>query len=302
MFDTICMSGGGLKTASFIGALKALVKYKIIDMENIKTYIAVSGGALMSFLFVLGYSLDETIKEIYKADSSILKPKIDSSLFLSKCGIEKGDNFIEFFKIYIRKKLNRNDVTLKELYEITGKKLIVAVTNYTKGKPEYISYETDPELNLTKALRMTCSIPFYFTPVLYNDNYYVDGGLLDNFPMEQGNQKTTIGFSVIREKDTYEIKNLLNYAQDLYTIVYRNLIEKYNEGHVINVRIDNVALTDFNLSEEEITKIFKTGFHQTSEIIKEKYESHFVVKEILDTILTQDVFDKIENNEKTNNN
>ena len=31
-----------------------------------------------------------------------------------------------------------------------------------------------------------CYIPYFFKPVLYRDNLYVDGGLKGNFPMIMG--------------------------------------------------------------------------------------------------------------------
>ncbi|PJI08961.1 MULTISPECIES: patatin-like phospholipase family protein [Clostridium] len=49
-------------------------------------------------------------------------------------------------------------------------------------------YNIDPmEFSIAKAVRMSCSIPLYFTPyILKNTSPYsfiVDGGLLSNFPI-----------------------------------------------------------------------------------------------------------------------
>ena len=55
--------------------------------------------------------------------------------------------------------------------------------------PCYICHKTYPDLSLYKAIRMSISIPFYFTPVEYNGNLYVDGGCVDDFPLHKFKHK-----------------------------------------------------------------------------------------------------------------
>jgi NTE family protein len=38
-------------------------------------------------------------------------------------------------------------------------------------------------MSVRLAIRISISVPIVFTPVLYNNNYYVDGGVINNFPM-----------------------------------------------------------------------------------------------------------------------
>ena len=69
-----------------------------------------------------------------------------------------------------------------ELAKKSGKNLIVCVTNISKGRAEYLSVDTTPDLPITLALRMTSAIPMVFEPVKYKDDYYLDGALTDGFP------------------------------------------------------------------------------------------------------------------------
>ena len=59
MYDTICMSGGGVKGLSFIGTIEKLIKIKYINISNIKKWVGTSVGAIIAYLFCLNYSIQE---------------------------------------------------------------------------------------------------------------------------------------------------------------------------------------------------------------------------------------------------
>ena len=61
-YNTICLSGGGLKCFSFIGALEYIEKHHNFDIKQIKKYVGTSGGAILGYLLSIGYSVSE-IKE-----------------------------------------------------------------------------------------------------------------------------------------------------------------------------------------------------------------------------------------------
>jgi predicted acylesterase/phospholipase RssA len=46
-----------------------------------------------------------------------------------------------------------------------------------------ISYKSHPDLPLIKALRMTMAFPILFEPIFLEDGCYIDGGLLNNYPL-----------------------------------------------------------------------------------------------------------------------
>ncbi len=43
--------------------------------------------------------------------------------------------------------------------------------------------EVPDDFQITKAIRMSTSIPGFYEPVKYKGNIFVDGGLLSNFPV-----------------------------------------------------------------------------------------------------------------------
>ncbi len=59
------------------------------------------------------------------------------------------------------------------------KPLWITVTNYCTGQTEYINNG-----NIVDAIIASSSIPVVFKPHTINGNYYIDGGITNNFPIE----------------------------------------------------------------------------------------------------------------------
>jgi predicted acylesterase/phospholipase RssA len=115
-------------------------------------------------------------------------------------------------KQLLKNMFNVEDITLLELYNLTKKEFIIIGTNFTNGIETAFSYKTHPNMSVITALRITISIPYMFTPVLYEGDYYVDGGITNNFPINWCNQETTLGIYV---KGT--VKNNINNIIDIYS-------------------------------------------------------------------------------------
>ena len=47
-----------------------------------------------------------------------------------------------------------------------------------------LNHTTFPTLHLSDMIQMTSSIPIVFTPVKYNNEYYMDGGFMNNCPLQ----------------------------------------------------------------------------------------------------------------------
>jgi len=118
-----------------------------------KIGIVLSGGAVGAF-YCAGYSPDE-MSEIVKQIN-----------FLSHL---RPNNLENTLKKYIKEKKIEN----------LNRELFVCVSNLNDGKPEYYNYG-----EIGKLLRASSSLPILFEPVKIGKNLYVDGGLMDNLPVE----------------------------------------------------------------------------------------------------------------------
>jgi hypothetical protein len=130
---------------------------------------------------------------------------------------------------------------------------------------------------------MSTNIPVLFSPILYNDCYYVDGGLLDPFPYYYIKNTNKFGlwlfdkyeFKFIKESDVSFVNNLsssFNYVIELLKIVYTNYMKKYYKKitkNVIYIDIDYNQLNKetFYIPEEDRFILFKIG--------KEKFNIYY---------------------------
>jgi len=195
-FDTIVLSGGGTKGIYTLGALHHYYEKGKYVPSEVTTYTGTSVGSAISLLLVCGYLPMEIFKHIYLMDS-FFDVRHDNISFLDviknvfkNVGLLSIDSFILKIENLIKVKLGNEIPTLERLYEITKKELICVATNVTERKVEYFDHKNHPKLKCTDAVKMSCSIPLMFQKIRYNNCYYVDGAMLNNFAVDYADKKT----------------------------------------------------------------------------------------------------------------
>ena len=98
-------------------------------------------------------------------------------------GLHRGDPFITWLSSLIQSKFGRPDITFQDLYEKTGNELVVTAACINRRTQRFFHRSHHPDMSVIRAVRMSISIPIFFTPVKFEDSYYCDGGLLNNFPL-----------------------------------------------------------------------------------------------------------------------
>lgn len=205
--DTLCFSSGGIQGLAFVGGLKYLCDNNYINLDKITTYVGTSIGSVVCFLLILGYTPDELIAFFLNYDFKKLELEIDLLIIEEKFGLDEGKGLIELLSFFCEKKLKLNDMSLYDLYILTKKKLILNTTNFNTGQGTLLSYELTPNLSVLTAIRMSSSIPLVYTPVYYNNQYYVDGALTNSILLKECNPNTTLGF-FIEGKKYNELKSI----------------------------------------------------------------------------------------------
>lgn len=220
-FTSIVIAGGATKMLCSIGVLRYLEELKLT--KYIKNYIGTSAGAIFSAMFAMGFNSNEILEffdENLCKDNQVKQFNIDDIFnILDTYGLSCGDNLEIFFKRMIIKKLGvmNENITFIEFAKLTGKNLVITVSNLTMEKPEYWSVDTKPNISILKALRASCAIPILFSPIVIDNCYYVDGGLYDNFPINyfQGNPnilKDILGIN-IKSLNKIEVNNFMDYVK-----------------------------------------------------------------------------------------
>lgn len=290
-YDTLCFSGGGISGILFIGALDELQKYNFLNIKNIKNYYGTSIGSIISFILSLGYTIKEIIEFIKEFDFKKLEPNVECDTFFYEYGINSGTRIISLLQTLLKEKLNKTNITFKELYELTKNKLGIVATNFTKNKEVLFSFENTPDFSVLLAIRMSIAIPLIFTPVKYENEFYVDGCITNNFPIKYCNENTTLGLYLISCDDN-NVKNLVDYFLGIFSIINTTITTKFidNNSNYNIIKLSSqkgFSGTDFTFSLDYKVNLIELGRDCIKEYYKDepKYFIKKMVQDIIDNTL-----------------
>jgi NTE family protein len=109
----------------------------------------------------------------------------DAERLINRFGWYKGDFFHEWMSGHVNKKLGNPNATFPDLQEAKKPDLYVYGTNLSTSYGEVFSLEHTPSTRIADAVRISMSIPLFFTAVRNARNdVYVDGGVLSNYPIK----------------------------------------------------------------------------------------------------------------------
>ena len=198
--DTLILSGGGPSGLAYIGIFDALHEKGILkrDLSGIKEIIVASVGIIFAYLYMLDLPEESQRKIVMKASIFDFLNADDLKIddLLVDFGLFKTDKLREITYIVTKNYFGKDDITLKELYEHTKIKLTVKVFNATLKHVQYFSHENHPDISFLTLVEMAVAIPFFFKPVKYKDELYVDGGLKGHFPIEACKSENYLGLFV----------------------------------------------------------------------------------------------------------
>tara|TARA_R100001163_G_C5066956_1_gene205692 strand:+ start:508 stop:1437 length:930 start_codon:yes stop_codon:yes gene_type:complete len=264
----ICFSGGGLKGMGFIGVYKALKELDLLA-DPLETIVGTSIGSFAGLLLLLGYTPDELYSFITSFEYNQIKD-FNFLNFLQNWGIESGTKVVKFFSAFLNKKTNKHEITFKELYELYPTKFTIVASNLRTHTPVYFNHETSPDEPVIMTLRKSISIPIFFTRIYDNPtgDCWVDGGLLDNFPIKQcPDSKSTLGICF---KDTaQEYKNdsleeyLLNIFSSLFTVNSKKDIDSIKDSRILMIDPANCNGFNFYSTPDDRQKIYDCSYKAT---------------------------------------
>ncbi len=156
----IVLSGGGIRGIAHLGVLQALTEAGIV-IEQIS---GTSAGSIVGALFAAGHSPSSILDVFLKTRlSKFIRPWPGASGLLSLANTEKL--FLEYIPHNSFEKLNI--------------RLSVTATNFSRGT--LVNFSAG---KVIPAIQASSAIPGVFKPVMINNEMFVDGGVLDNFPVE----------------------------------------------------------------------------------------------------------------------
>lgn len=288
VYDSLCLSGGGINGLVILGALKYVSDKKILIINRVKNFIGTSIGSIIIFLLVIGYGINDIIQIFYDLNLEKLKVEFDLEDLITNYGIENGSKILTVIQTLLYTKLKRYDITLIELYNITKKKLNIIAVNYTKKKEVNFNYINHPNLSVIAAIRMSISIPFIFHPFEFEGDLYVDGGVMNNFGIEYCNLNTTLGICLDYTLMT-KCENILEYFLGYLSIFNKITTIKKNHENIIIIKKELCGLANFNPDKNKKSELLKEGYIKTKALCQDNI--NFFATKFINRIVNQVLLD-----------
>ena len=272
--DTLVISGASTKVIAFLGIFRALYEKDILysDFKNIKHISCVSIGFFYSILLSLRISERLCYECILKIDfmKFLDLDNISIDSLIQDMGFIDHSKVARPIEIILKDIFKKDNVTLKELYEKTKIKISVKCINVNRQQVEIIDHINNPEIPVLQLLLMTTAIPTFFKPIKFNDNYYVDGGINGNLPIEALDSDKYLCINICQsinkfEESEFPIIPFLLKVVCISSVSYDKYIDR-----TIKISLD-VGTINFDISEEEKQKIINNAYKNTIQQIKDKF-------------------------------
>ncbi|MEP7107683.1 MAG: patatin-like phospholipase family protein [Ferruginibacter sp.] len=204
-YENLVLEGGGVRGLAYAGAFSVLENRGIL--QQINKVAGTSAGAIAGVMISVGYNAAEIdsimrslpVEEFNDGRGGILGKY---RRVRNKFGLYKGEKFELWVQQLIKYKTGDANLTFTGLHQLhlqnnLFKDFYCTATNLSKQQLDIFSKEHTPEMSIALAVRISGGLPLYFEPVILDDhfqkiektdtlsfrNYYVDGGMLANYPI-----------------------------------------------------------------------------------------------------------------------
>jgi len=273
----LVLSGGGAKGFAHIGVLK------ILEQEGVKIdYIGgTSMGAVVGGLYATGYSANQ-IDSIFKNTNfdELLKDYIprDSKSFYEKHNDELYAVSLLFnrFNIGVPIALSKGMYNYNLLTKLTDP--VKHIRDFNKLPIPFVCIATDIETGkevvfhngyLPQVMLASSAFPTLFSPVEINHQLLVDGGVSNNYPVDEVKKMGADIIIGVDVQDDLKDRNMLKEATKIMVqITNLQMIDKMKD----NVKKTNIYIkpdiTSFSvISFDDGQKIIKSGEDATNAVI-----------------------------------
>jgi NTE family protein len=280
----LVLSGGGAKGFAHVGVLKVL-EHAGIKVDFIG---GTSMGAVVGALYASGYNAAQldSIVSFTNFDNLLIDylPRSSKS-FYEKRNDELYAFVLPFtkFKVGVPQSLSKGMFNYNMFNRITLH--VRHIRDFNQLPIPFLCMATDIEIGkqvildkgvLAQALFASSALPSIFSPVILNEQLLVDGGVTNNYPIEEIRKlgaDIIIGVDVqsgLRDKD-----QLQDATKILFQITNLEMIEKM----IANSKDTNIYI------KPDITNIGAVSFEKAKKIILRGEEAAFTVYEDIDKLV-----------------
>lgn len=283
---SLAFEGGGVKGVAYAGALQ--VFDAAVGLDRVERVAGTSAGSITALLVALGYTPDEITSIVLELDFRRFQDGTfftDAERLFEEYGWFPAFTATCLFECLVHQRLGDRLATFADLHARAAvdpafKDLYVVATDLERSDWRVFSHE-DPasaDLPLAHAVRASMAIPFYFTAQEIDGHVFVDGGVLDNYPIElfdqgPGGGEATLGFFLGSLAGEVPVTDFVEYTEQ----VFESLLAVQTDdlcADPANVRrsvfLDPLGIqtTDFGLTLEQKCALIASGAAGTRDYLR----------------------------------
>ena len=294
LYENLAFEGGGVRGYAYAGAIKQLDDMDYL--KNFKRFSGTSVGALFASMLACDFSADQILAAKDRLDFSSFSPSFSlRSLYCvwDYYGMNCTDELKKQFCEILKDKVDP-EITMKELFKLTGKELVIVTCCLSRKKPVYLHHACFPNVKLVDAMIASVSVPYIFQPSTFDwlgsNDYYVDGGIVDNYPiwvyndiesLYNGDLHTvdkdyispqTLGLKLLCKgekndsevfNDRKDLNNLTRFSSALLNTlmlqIERSDISPTYIMQTVSIKTGTISFIDFKIDSDKIDELVKNG-------------------------------------------
>lgn len=243
----LALSGGGIRGVAHIGAIKAFKEFGVRPSVISGT----SAGAVVGALYAAGHGWKGML-DFFRA----VQPFSITKYARNKPGFIDTDKFYDQFKKYLP----------ADSFESLEIPLYVTATDLLTG-----TLRVFHKGELIRPLLASAAIPGIFAPMAFDGGYYVDGGVLNNFPVDLLHRRCRhiIGVYVnpFEKVPLEELKHSYSVMERAFKI--RMLQDSRTKFKNCDLTIVPKGLNNYKaFALRDIDTIFDLGYRASIEVLK----------------------------------
>ncbi|EDM45166.1 hypothetical protein SCB49_03559 [unidentified eubacterium SCB49] len=244
----LVLSGGGARGAAHIGAIKALEEFGVTPTHVSGT----SAGAIVGALYAAGVSWSE-ILNFFKTISIFQTTRYARR----KPGFIHSDKFYDDLKVFFP----------EDNFNVLNKSLFITAANVIEGSLKIFN-----KGQLIKPIIASASFPGVFTPTEINGKYYIDGGTINNFPVEplidECDKIIGVFVNPLKKISMKDLKHSYSVVERAYKIkVASESMLKFSNCNLLISPEELINYGTFDMSN--IEAIFNLGYITTLKTLEE---------------------------------
>lgn len=234
--STLVVTGGGMKAFYLLGALSKL--HDAGRLRNVRRFAGTSAGALISALLALEYSPIEILARALRLQSlnnMRVKSMVEFVFNAFESGRSTFDDIMELMCAMMEERGVDRNTSFAQFKQVSkGRDLMVVASRVAQYNVEekVFSAALTPNVSIYMAVRMSCSFPLLTDPVIYDGSVYLDGCIVNNFPVNRAIEYWKDNTGVIAIGISRPDTQTLSDPRVHYVMVTKS--ELYGEGLLTN--------------------------------------------------------------------